>query len=149
MTQRLLDIAERVGSTFVVTLLGALVIANVADVHQVNVALVAALAAALAVLKNLVTEFAAAANGLTWWQDAALRTMATYVQTFVALVLTDAGGVAFSSWRLAAYAAIPAALTVLKSLLAAHLPWTDSRLASVLPLRPPRASVDLPEGNAA
>lgn len=118
------DIAERVVTTFVLTFLGVIVVAGKVDLTVANVAFIGAVAAVLALVKNLITTIADASNGTTWWQDALLRTMGTYVQVWIGLVLvTQADGtntLDLTQLQPALVAAIPAALGVLKGLVASH-----------------------------
>jgi hypothetical protein len=117
MRNRILDVLERSASTFVETFLGLLIVTGLGDVNGIKVAAVAGLAAALSVIKNALTELIDASNGGVWWQDAIERTVWTYLQAFLALVLVN-GTVDFTSWRTSLIAAVPAALAILKSVLA-------------------------------
>jgi|SRR5882724_6620003 len=125
MLAKLKDVAERVLSTFLSTVVGlfvAMVIAN--GIQGVNldaaeVWAVAGVAAALSVLKNAITELLGIANGGKSWQDAAERVLFTYAQVFLGLMLIN-GTVDFGNWKNALLSAFPAAFNVLKTVLAQH-----------------------------
>lgn len=117
------DLGERLLTTFVLAFCGLIVLAGQANLTTAQVALVGALAAVLSLIKNLITTFADASNGATWWQDMALRVMGTYVQTWIGLVLVlapdgSATSIDFTQAQPALLAAIPAALGVLKGYVA-------------------------------
>ena len=125
MKLNLKDLAERVATTFVLTFLGIIVMAGTVDLDAAQVALIGGVAAALSLVKNLITEFAGVSSGGSLWQDIALRTMATYVQVWIGLVVV-AGADGSSTLDLtqlqpALLAAVPATLGVLKGLVASRV----------------------------
>lgn len=117
------DLAERVVATFVLTFCGLIMVAGPAlSLDGAQVALIGGIAAALSLVKNIITEIAGASNGLTWWQDMLLRVMSTYVQVWISLVVVvSADGTStidFTQLKPALIAALPAALGVLKGYIA-------------------------------
>ena len=67
-----------------------------------------------------------------WLLDAAERVIATYVQAFLGLVIAGGvGAINLGTLRAAAVAAIPAALSVLKAIVASRVGSPDD--ASLLP----------------
>lgn len=123
------DLAERVVTTFLLTFIGLLATATVLDADSLQVAAISGVAAVLSLIKNIVTELAGASNGGTWWQDALLRTLWTYIQVYIGIVVVN-GTLDIESLKPAAIAAIPAALGVLKGFLASRL--TDPTTAGFL-----------------
>lgn len=77
-----------------------------------------------------------------WLKDAAERVLATYLEAFCGLLIaSSAGMMSLSSVRAAALAAIPAALSVLKSIAASRLPGTVSPASVVRQLSPDPATL--------
>lgn len=111
--------------TFIVAFIGLLPVSGAIDFTTAQVALAGGVAAALSLIKNLISQIAGTDTGATWWQDMLMRTLWTYVQTWIGVVVVN-GTVDFHSFGPAAIACIPAALTVIKSYLASKVGDPDT-----------------------
>lgn len=125
MLQQLKDIGERALTTFVITFISLFGLSGAITMTATTAAAVGGLAAALSLIKNALTGVIAASNGGTWWQDMLERTMWTFIQVWIGLIVVN-GTIAFSQWKITAIAAIPAALDVIKSVLASRVGDPDT-----------------------
>ena len=127
----LADLFERVIVTYIQTLLGLMTADNYNMLHlsDAKAAVIAAIPAALALVKSLVSgwldlhSLASALPGdflkRSFLVDLVERTGATYVQAFLGFVLADTAHLMdISSLKSASIAALPAAVAVLKGALA-------------------------------
>ena len=109
----LADLAERSGTTFVQVFIGLLIVGQTIDASTAQIAAMGALAAVLAVVKAAALEFLLTRprRDNVWW-DLAERTGATFVESFLAVLIVNPGEI--GSLKLAWAAALPAALAVVK-----------------------------------
>jgi len=124
MTRRLADLAERTLATFVQAFAGALIVGGHFDLSAAQAAALAAVPAGIAVLKNAIGAFLASRtadpavrSGPAYVVDLAERTVATYAEAFAGALLLH-GTLSLTIAESALYAAIPAALAVVKAGLA-------------------------------
>lgn len=111
------DLAERTLTTYAEALVSFLILAPVLDADRVLLALVAALPAGFSAAKALLLEWLGKTPAPSSFGVALLeRTLATYAAAFLGLVAANPGDVA--TYRLAAVAAVTAALAVVKGVLA-------------------------------
>ncbi len=125
------DIAERAGWTAAQAALAALMAAGTLNADALQVAALAGVAAALALVKSAVTDWLRSgkrsSNPTT---DIIERALATFAEVFLAAVLVAPGSPA--TWKLAALSGAAAALAVLKGLVATRI---GKPSASTLPAR--------------
>lgn len=120
LLDRLKDMAERAVATFAEQFLGLLVLTGVGSIAGVQTAAAAGVATGLIVVKNVVTSLSNSTNSSNIYADVLLRTFFTYAAGFLGLVLTN-GGVDYSNAKMAAVAAVPAALAVVKGFIGQFL----------------------------
>lgn len=111
------DLIERTLATYAEALVSFLILAPVLDADRMLLALVAALPAGFSALKALLLEWLGKTPAPSSFGVALLERMAaTYVVSFLGLVAANPGAVA--TYRLAVVSALPAALAVVKGVLA-------------------------------
>lgn len=138
--------AEKIGTTYVEAVITLLLLGNIYDTGSVNVALVAAVPAGLTAMLAFIPQ----PNGLPFYLDVLYRTGRTYAVTFIGfLVAMPVFAFDMAQWKAFAIAAVPAALTILKSALASKVGVTkaasvvDNPSAAILPFKlDPAARVD-------
>lgn len=130
--QAVADVAERAGWTALQSFLGSMAMADQLNTDATGLALVAAVAAGLAVVKMALTE-RLRSNSTTgsFWGDFAERVGFTFAEVALAIIIVNPGNV--STWEAAYAAALPAALAAAKTLLATKVGQKGT--AATLPKR--------------
>lgn len=140
----LIVLVEKVIATYLQSFVAFLLVGETIDASIAESAAVAAIPAALTVVAN---GLPTVPPDLPFWVDLVLRTVRTYVVTFVGLIVADpVFSLDISVAAAAATGAIPAALALLKAGLASKVGYDDT--AALLPaeLDVPNRSSHLPSG---
>lgn len=119
------DTVERTVMTVLQSAIVFILAADTLDTSWWKAALAATLPGAFNVIKQAVTTWMPTLT--VWWQDAAWRTVSTFVVT-VAGTAAAAGFDLFSAsaWKVAALSGVTAGLALLKSIIAKRYPYTDT-----------------------
>lgn len=126
-----IDLAERVLATYLEALIGLLLVSGPLNLAAAQVAAIATIPAALAVVSNSVTALAIPV-GLPFTVDLAARAAKTAVQTFLGYLLAaPVFGLERSLLTAALAAVVPAVLAVVKAALATRV--GDPTSAALLP----------------
>ena len=132
----LADLAERALAQYLESFLGFLLMASTLDVSAIGAAALAAIPAALSLVKNLLLELTGTATSApNVYVDVLERAGVAYVVSLIGLLLA-APALTVSALSAAAVAAVPAALAVLKGFAAGFLGRRGSAAALPASLDP-------------
>lgn len=128
----LLKLLEKTVATYVQVFIGLLLMSEYSDVIRIDAGKAAAIAAIPAALTVVANGLPAVPIGLAFVPDLVFRTIRTYVASFLGLLLAvPVFNLSVDALQAAMLGAVPAALAVVKGLVATHFGSPDT--AALLP----------------